>query len=63
MFKGWTDLPAIRNNQLYAVNGSAFFNRSGPRLVDGVEILAAILHPDRIQHRDGYQKVMLNGTN
>jgi iron complex transport system substrate-binding protein len=26
-------------------DGSAYFNRSGPRVVDGVEILAALLHP------------------
>ena len=32
--------------QVYAVDGSAYFNRSGPRLVDGVEILADIFHPD-----------------
>ena len=47
LFEGWNNLPAIRNGELYAVNGSAYFNRSGPRLIDGVEILAEILHPDR----------------
>jgi iron complex transport system substrate-binding protein len=31
--------------QVYAVDGSSFFNRSGPRLIDGVEILAEIFHP------------------
>ncbi|MGH7307165.1 MAG: hypothetical protein ACREOF_07725 [Gemmatimonadales bacterium] len=31
--------------RVYAVNGSAFFNRPGPRIVDGLEILAEILHP------------------
>jgi iron complex transport system substrate-binding protein len=31
--------------QLYAVDGSSYFNRSGPRLIDGVEILANIFHP------------------
>ncbi len=29
-----------------AAYGDAFFSRSGPRLVDGVEILAGLLHPD-----------------
>jgi iron complex transport system substrate-binding protein len=33
------------SGQAYAVDGSAYFNRSGPRLVDGVEILAEIFHP------------------
>lgn len=41
--EGWHDLRAIRNHQLFAVDGSAFFSRPGPRLVDGVEILAALL--------------------
>lgn len=46
-FEGWEQLPAVRNGQVVAVDGSSYFNRSGPRLVDGVEMLAAILHPDR----------------
>ena len=32
--------------RLYAVNGSAYFNRPGPRIVDGLEILLEIIHPD-----------------
>ena len=35
---GWT-------GQVYAVDGSSYFNRSGPRLIDGVEILAEVFHP------------------
>jgi iron complex transport system substrate-binding protein len=57
MFEGWQTIPAIRNGQLYAVNGSAYFNRSGPRLIDGVEILASILHPDRMQYPKGYERI------
>jgi iron complex transport system substrate-binding protein len=57
MFDGWHDLPAIRQGELYAVNGSAYFNRSGPRLIDGVEILASILHPDRVQYPGGYERI------
>jgi iron complex transport system substrate-binding protein len=41
----WEDLPAIGADRVYAVDGSSYFNRPGPRLVDGVEILASILHP------------------
>ena len=43
---GWRDLPAVKAGRVFAVDGSAYFNRPGPRLVDGVEILAAILHPE-----------------
>ena len=60
-FPGWSELPAIRNCELYAVDGSAYFNRSGPRLVDGVEILAEILHPDRCRGLAGpnsFRKVL-----
>jgi iron complex transport system substrate-binding protein len=42
---GWSELPAVRSGRVYAVNGSAYFNRPGPRLVDGIEILAAVIHP------------------
>lgn len=42
----WFDLPAVRAGEVYVVDGSSYFNRPGPRLVDGVEILASILHPD-----------------
>ena len=40
-------LRAVREGALWAVDGNAYFNRPGPRLVDSVEILADILHPDR----------------
>ena len=43
----WTTLPAVRSGRVYLVNGPAYFNRSGPRLVDGIELLAALLHPDQ----------------
>ncbi len=43
----WAKLQAVRSGQVYAVDGSACFNRPGPRIVDGLEILAEILHPDR----------------
>ena len=43
---GFADLPAARTGRVFATDGSAYFSRPGPRLVDGVEILAALLHPD-----------------
>jgi iron complex transport system substrate-binding protein len=41
----WRRLTATREARVYAANGSAYFNRPGPRIVDGLEILAEILHP------------------
>jgi iron complex transport system substrate-binding protein len=43
----WRDLPATYLWQLYAVDATSYFSRPGPRVVDGVEILAGILHPNR----------------
>ena len=40
------------SGQVYAVDGSSYFNRSGPRLVDGVEILADIFHPETKRGED-----------
>ncbi|MFZ0996217.1 MAG: cobalamin-binding protein [Candidatus Dormiibacterota bacterium] len=44
--KGWAKLPAVRAGQVYAVDGSWYFNRPGPRVVDGIEMLVKILHPE-----------------
>jgi iron complex transport system substrate-binding protein len=38
---------AIDADRAFVVDGSSFFNRSGPRVVDGIEILGGLLHPDR----------------
>ncbi|MCW5558993.1 MAG: cobalamin-binding protein [Verrucomicrobiae bacterium] len=43
----WTRLAAVQTGRVFAADGNAYFNRPGPRLVDSVEILAEILHPDR----------------
>ena len=43
--RGWRDLPAVRRDQVWLVDASSYFNRPGPRVVDGLEILAHILHP------------------
>jgi iron complex transport system substrate-binding protein len=41
----WENLSAVRERRVFAVDGNAYFNRSGPRLVDSLELLAALLHP------------------
>jgi iron complex transport system substrate-binding protein len=45
----WRELAAVREGRVFVVDGSSYFNRPGPRLVDGVEILAAILHPEAFE--------------
>lgn len=42
---GWQDLKAVKNNRVYIADGNQYFNRSGPRLTDSVEILAEIINP------------------
>jgi iron complex transport system substrate-binding protein len=39
------DLPAVRTNRVYAVDANSFFARPGPRVVEGAELLARLIHP------------------
>ena len=41
---GWAELPAVRDERVWIVDGPAYFNRPGPRVVRGVEVLAHVLH-------------------
>jgi iron complex transport system substrate-binding protein len=45
-YPDWSDLPAVRAGRVYAVNASSYFARPGPRVIEGTELLAHILHPD-----------------
>ncbi len=42
---GWQDLTAVKGNRIYTIDGD-LVNRSGPRIVDGLEEMAKIFHPD-----------------
>ncbi len=42
------ELESVGADRVVAVDAAAYFSRPGPRLVDGVELLAHILHPDRV---------------
>lgn len=43
---GCGDLPAVRAGRVYVVDGNAYYARPGPRLVDGLEMLGRMIHPD-----------------
>lgn len=43
---GWREIPAVRDHRVFAVDANAYFARPGPRVVDGVELLAHLLHPE-----------------
>jgi iron complex transport system substrate-binding protein len=43
----WSELMAVQRQNVIALDGSAFFNRPGPRVIDGISLLAEIFDPDR----------------
>lgn len=45
----WRKLPAVANGRAYFVDSGSYFSRSGPRLVDGLEQMAQIIHPNRFE--------------
>ena len=55
---GWTDLPAVKRNRVYAVDANSYFARPGPRVIAGVELLAHLIHADLCKWtgpRDAFQ--------
>jgi iron complex transport system substrate-binding protein len=44
--EAWHHLKAVKSARVYAVEGATYFSRSGPRTVDGLQILAEIMHPE-----------------
>lgn len=56
----WPKLRAVKSNRVYLTDGNQYFNRPGPRIVESLEILAEIIHPDRFDfgHRGrGWEKL------
>jgi len=51
--EGWDDLAAVRDDRAVAMDGHRYVNRPGPRLVDTLEFLAGVLHPDRFDAPPG----------
>ena len=51
---GWSPLKAVRNGRVIVADGNQYFNRPGPRLLESLEILAEVFHPDAFdfQHED-----------
>lgn len=46
-------LRATGARRIVAVDAAAYFSRPGPRLIDGLELLAHVLHPDRVPEAAG----------
>ncbi len=49
---GWFALPATNKGEIYLFDANSYFSRPGPRVVDGLEILAKIMHPEAMR---GYE--------
>ncbi len=43
---GWRSLRAVRSGRVFIADGNQYFNRPGPRVVESLEILAELIHPD-----------------
>jgi iron complex transport system substrate-binding protein len=52
---GFGELTAIKSGRAFVIDGNAYLNRSGPRIVDSLEILAHLIRPDRFQPPTGEQ--------
>ena len=50
-YPGSASLPAVRNGRVYAVDANSYFARPGPRVVEGTELLAHLLHPEIFEWR------------
>lgn len=57
---GWNALPAVKQGKVFAVDANAYFARPGPRIVEGVELLAHLIHPEDFHwtgSADAYRQV------
>jgi iron complex transport system substrate-binding protein len=43
---GWVEVPAVKSGRVWVVDANSYFSRPAPRLVEGVETLARLLHPE-----------------
>ena len=49
----WDQIEQLGARRVFAVDAASTFSRPGPRLVDGLELMAHILHPDRVPDAPG----------
>ena len=58
--KGWQELKAVREGRVYLADGNQYFNRPGPRVVESLEILVELSHPELFEARhrgSGWEKL------
>jgi iron complex transport system substrate-binding protein len=58
----WRSIPAVQSGEVYAVDASSYFARPGPRVFEGVEVLARIIHPECFEGPgQGVERLLLDG--
>ncbi|OQR90899.1 periplasmic binding protein [Thraustotheca clavata] len=64
--KGFCDIPAVQSGRVYFFDANRLFSGASPALVDGLEVLAHLLHPDRFaaiaSHRKDYAQFEFDGA-
>ncbi|MDD5541905.1 MAG: cobalamin-binding protein [Acidobacteriia bacterium] len=59
--EAWNRLPAVRQGRIFVADGNQYFSRPGPRIVDSLEMMAVMIHPDLASTlsipADGFQKL------
>lgn len=61
-YPDWSKLSAVRNGHVFAVDANSYFARPGPRVVDGTELLAHLIHPNMFSWdgpKTAYQRLEL----
>ncbi|HSN28130.1 MAG TPA: ABC transporter substrate-binding protein, partial [Kofleriaceae bacterium] len=55
---GWATLRAVRTGRVFVADGNLYFNRSSPSVFTSIEVLAEMLHPDRVPaaHASAWQR-------
>jgi iron complex transport system substrate-binding protein len=48
---GWGELKAVQRDRIFVADGNQYFNRPGPRIVESLEMLAEIFHPELFPSR------------
>jgi iron complex transport system substrate-binding protein len=61
--RGWDDLAAVKNNAVHIVDFDLFTQPSASTLVDGIEVLAALFHPELFELPERLKKKVMNAQN
>jgi iron complex transport system substrate-binding protein len=59
----WFSLPSTNRGEIYLLDANSYFSRPGPRVVDGLEIMAKTIHPELMKNYDPPPDSVLNLRN